>query len=144
MKLTAFKLAIQTAAMAVTGVETFMFGTLADINESDTMEYDLFLLLYPSLTGKPYTRGYKQKNYQIVIYLFRKFDHTEADRESRLATGFEELQTEIDSFITNLIADNTPDNIAIIDLNYDYDYGKIGSEVLQWVELKTNFLVNDC
>ncbi|MFH2144234.1 MAG: hypothetical protein ABIJ97_17540 [Bacteroidota bacterium] len=143
MKLTGLKLAIKTAALAVAGVESFMFGTLADINESDTQEYDLFLLLYPSLTGKPYTKGYKQKNYQIVIYLFRKFDADLADKESRLATGFEELQTEIDSFITNLIADNTPD-IAISDLNFDYDYGKIGSEVLQWVELKTNFLVNDC
>jgi len=143
MKLTGLKLAIKTAALAVAGVESFMFGTLADINESDTQEYDLFLLLYPSLTGKPYTKGYKQKNYQIVIYLFRKFDADLADKESRLATGFEELQTEIDTFITNLIADNTPD-IAISDLNFDYDYGKIGSEVLQWVELKTNFLVNDC
>lgn len=144
MKLTALKTAISTTALAVSGIGSFKFGSLADINDSDTTTYDLFLLVYPALTGNPHTRSYKQKNYRFDIYLFRKVDKDTAGLiDDKLTTGWEAMQTEIDTFFTNLIA-NYGDIAVGRDLTFEYDYGKIGAELLQWIQVTVNLNLNDC
>lgn len=144
MKLTAIKTAISTTALAVSGIGSFKFGSLADINDSDTTTYDLFLLVYPSLTGNPHTRSYKQKNYRFDIYLFRKVDKdTAGSIDDKLASGWEAMQTEIDTFFTNLIS-GYGDIAVSRELTYEYDYGKIGAELLQWIQVTVNLNVNEC